>query len=232
MRIVTLVRAAHGGPQDTTPLPWLTPADRAALSTSLALAGPDDSVVCMTAAPETDESYLTLALQAGAPRAVRVWDPTQAADELQRTCALLATGVQRAGFDLVVTGDRSADWGSGSVGPALSQLLGVPHLTSVIAVAREGDLLVVDHLGEQEVVTVELRTPVLLAVRSGPPLPSREAQPAGPVESWDLQDPYRTLILDLEPPNRIITPRDVAGPAMLSSAAALAEELKSAGLKR
>ena len=129
MNILVLLRASHAPPPSTEALPWLGPCDEAALSTALALATPDDTLVAVTAGPAADDVCLEAALRGGAPRAVRFWDRSIDLGDLRTLCGLLAGGIVALGFDLVLTGQRSADWGSGAVGPALAHFLGVPHVT-------------------------------------------------------------------------------------------------------
>ncbi|RLK46726.1 electron transfer flavoprotein subunit beta/FixA family protein [Microbacterium telephonicum] len=103
-----------------------------ALSHADANAGTE--VVVLSMAPEEAQASVRKALAMGAASAVQVVDPALAGADLGVTAKVLAAAVQRAGFDLVITGNLSTD-GSGGVIPAMiAERLGVPQATALSAV--------------------------------------------------------------------------------------------------
>ena len=82
--------------------------------------------------PAAHDQCLEAALEAGADRAVRIIDPIISDSDLRTTASVLSAGIHQIGFDLVLAGNRSADWSTGATGPAVAHLLAVPHVTSVI----------------------------------------------------------------------------------------------------
>jgi electron transfer flavoprotein alpha/beta subunit len=231
MKIVVLLRATHVDPTSESSLPWLGPCDRAALATGLALKGPEDSLVAVTAGPPPDDVCLEAALRAGAPRAVRLWEAAVSEADLRTLCGLLGAGLFRLNYDLVLTGQRSADWGTGALGPALAHFLGVPHVTSVIGAEASAGGLKVEHLRDDEIVSLSVQLPALLAVAEGPAraLPDLNEHPQ--VELMNLEDTTLRIPKPIEGGPAV--PQAVSRrPASLGSSSALLLALKNSGLVR
>jgi hypothetical protein len=233
MKIVLLLRAAHRDPTSGSEvLPWLGPCDGAALATALALKGPEDTLVAVTAGPPSDEICLELALRAGVPRAIRIWDRCLEDADLRTLCGLMAGGIYRLGYDLVLAGHRSADWGSGALGPALAHFLGVPHVTGVIRAELQERHLRVEHLRDDDVVSLAMQIPALLAIAEGPACARAEVTEHPPVEELNLED---TTLRIPRLPDAGPGPLQPVGehhPTFLQSATSLLLELKNSGLVR
>jgi electron transfer flavoprotein alpha/beta subunit len=88
----------------------------------------------------------------------------------------------------VITGQRSADWGTGAFGPALAHFLGMPHVSSVVSVTARESELAVEHLREGEVVSLSVRPPALLAVARGPAEPLSDSNELRAIEVMNLKD--------------------------------------------
>ena len=127
--------------------------EQAALRAARGLAGNNGSVtVCTVGRARREEKALQLALGRYADRAIRVSD--SGADRLDYLGIARALHAVVKRFDAplhaVVCGDRSEDGLSGAVGPALAELLDLPHLSgivdlefgdSVVATTRSGGFL-------------------------------------------------------------------------------------------
>ncbi len=101
----------------------------AALSYADAHAGVEVSVLSMS--PGGATTSIRKALAMGAVSAMHVADDALHGADLGLTAEVLAAGLGRSGFDLVITGNVSTD-GSGGVIPAmLAERLDVPHLTGL-----------------------------------------------------------------------------------------------------
>lgn len=101
---------------------------------SYADANPGTEVLVVSMASEDAAATVRKGLAMGAASALQVVDPGLAGADLGVTARVLAAAVQRAGFDLVITGNLSTD-GSGGVLPAmLAEYLGVAQATALSAV--------------------------------------------------------------------------------------------------
>ena len=235
MKIVVLLRAVHRDPGSEELVAGLGPCERAALRTAIDLAGADEgsAVVALCAGPPPDEAVLQTALRAGARRAIRFFDAAVDQRDLLALSTALAAAVQQLGFDLVLAGHRSADWGTGAVGATVAHLLGVPHVSNVVALHREGSALALEQLREDELLSLSLDLPAVAAIWAAPSRAFDERAEVAPVETWTLADVK--LGLNLELAQR--TPHDLqlqpapARPVVLhTSASALLLQLRNQGL--
>lgn len=203
MRLIVLLKSPRREPRSHEILGGLAPGDRAALNTALDLEAREDnaSVLALSAGPSEDNAALVEALKAGAHRAIRVIDPSLNVGDLRTKASVLSAAIQQLDFDLILTGNRSSDWGSGSTGPATAHLLGIPHLTSVLSASWHGDddsdydrRLKLVHAREDKLFSLLLKLPALVAVSAGPsPPPAREVEIPN-VETLSLADmtlPFR-----------------------------------------
>ena len=67
-------------------------------------------------------------------------------------------------YDLVITGDGSADFYAGQVNVQLAAALGVPAINEVTSITAEGDKVVVERTLEEEVEEIEVPLPAVVAV--------------------------------------------------------------------
>lgn len=91
------------------------------------------TVLALTLGSQDAEGALRAALAIGADEAVRLWTPRAVEWGPFTVAAALAVSIQQLfpAPDLVLCGDSASDWSSGVVGPALADLLDLPHITSV-----------------------------------------------------------------------------------------------------
>jgi electron transfer flavoprotein beta subunit len=131
-----------------------------ALNLRAALGG---EVVAVTAGPANARDALTRALAMGAERGVHI----ELADQDQRDALdmanVFAEAIRPLAPWVVLCGQQSDDFSSGEVGPQLAELLGMPHVTSVMAVGVEGDTIKVQRDTEGGYQQVSAPVPVLLA---------------------------------------------------------------------
>jgi electron transfer flavoprotein beta subunit len=126
-------------------------------------------VTALIVGPAAAGEALRTALAVGADDGIHVQvDSYNTLDELQ-TAALIAAVVRDEGYDLILTGKQEIDLDSGQLGPALAELLDVPHVgaTVKLEVAADGKSLVARRRieGAEEVVRVHL--PALLTCDKG-----------------------------------------------------------------
>jgi electron transfer flavoprotein beta subunit len=115
----------------------LGPVDFVALEQALRLADAEGaSVTAVTVGPPAADAVLRQALTYGADAALRVWDDELEGADSFAVARVLAAVAARIAPDVVLLGTRSADDGSGCVGPALAERLGLPFVANVAAVTR------------------------------------------------------------------------------------------------
>jgi electron transfer flavoprotein alpha/beta subunit len=202
MKLIVLLKSPRREPRSHEILGGLAPGDRAALNTALDLVShaDDASLLALSAGPAEDNAALVEALKAGAHRAIRVIDPSLNIGDLRTKASVLSAAIQQLDFDLVLTGNRSSDWGSGSTGPATAHLLGIPHLTSVLSASWYGDGNGIDerlklvHAREGQLYSLLLKLPALVTISAGPSPPPARVDDLPEVEPLSLADmtlPFR-----------------------------------------
>ncbi len=246
MTVAILVRRAQARPGQLDDEQVLGPCERGALSVGLQLARDlHTEAIAIAAGPSRREDrVLAMALRAGCARGVRVWGDGQDDLDFLGIAEILAAAVRKVGADHVVCGDRSVDERTGAIGPAVAELLGVAHLTGVLAVRVDDDpagaVIDAEHLSDRRRLTVRLRGKVVLSV-GAPPLRARE--PEGPVgapvtipatggqsiASHDLEElglDARRLAPRRAPAGRLRPMRGSRQATILPDAAALVERLR------
>lgn len=150
--------------------------EREALRAALAVAA--DLELPAVAITATDlgrrEPASRIALRAGCARAVAVAADPERLDYLG-IARVLAEAVRGAGPRLVLCGDQSESHRRGAVGPAVAELLGLPHLSGVQAVdVVDGEVRCLAGL-DSGATWMAAELPALLCVRrAGRPAPRLE----------------------------------------------------------
>jgi len=120
----------------------INPLDRNAIEQAVALRGDGGMVTVVSMAPKEAEEQLAEALAMGCDRAYLLTDAAFAGADSLATARCLAAAIRRLGpIDLVFCGSYSADGSTSQVGPQLAEILGMPDLTHVTALARDGAML-------------------------------------------------------------------------------------------
>jgi len=176
----------------------LNPADANALEAALQIrdALQDTQVIILTLGPQAAEEALREAAALGADRAVRLWDDSLAGSDCLATARVLAAAVRRLECDLVLCGAQSVNGMSGSVGPQLAELLGIPAIPSVLGAKMQddGSVLCERRAGGGIRVSESVSLPALCTVEQDangpryPTLQSRLRWRSAPVDCWGLQD--------------------------------------------
>lgn len=181
----------------------LNPADANALEAALQIrdALQDTEVIILTLGPQAAEETLKEAAALGVDRAVRLWDDSLAGSDCLGTARVLAAAVRRLECDLVLCGAQSVAGMSGSVGPQLAELLGIPAIPSVLGakIQDDGSVLCERRAGGGVRVSESVPLPALCTVERDanspryPIVKSRLHWRSAPVECWGLE------ALDLRP---------------------------------
>jgi electron transfer flavoprotein beta subunit len=155
-----------------------------------------ESVTALVVGPAAAAEALRIALAVGADQGIHLQDPAfDQLDELQ-TAALIAAAVKAGGYGLIFTGKQEIDLDSGQLGPALAELLDLPHVGAVtkLEVAADGKSFVASRRveGAEEVVQVGL--PALVTAEKGlcemryPSLPNLMKAKKKPVQTLKSAD--------------------------------------------
>ncbi|MEV7394833.1 MULTISPECIES: electron transfer flavoprotein subunit beta/FixA family protein [unclassified Streptomyces] len=154
----------------------------------------DVEITVLTVGPEDAKAALNKALSMGADRAIHVEDDDLHGTDAIGTSLVLAKAIEKAGFDLVISGMASTD-GMGGIVPALvAERLGVPQLTLLSEVEVEGTTVKGRRDGDTASELLQASLPAVMSVtdQSGearyPSFKGIMAAKKKPVESWDLSD--------------------------------------------
>ncbi|MEV3914807.1 electron transfer flavoprotein subunit beta/FixA family protein [Streptomyces canus] len=164
----------------------------------IAEAADDADVTVVTVGPEDAKDALRKALSMGADKAVHVEDDDLHGTDALGTSLVLAKAVEKAGYDLVISGMASTDGTMGVVPALLAERLGVPQVTLLSEVTVEGGIVKGRRDGDSATEQLEASLPAVVSVtdQSGearyPSFKGIMAAKKKPVEAWDLSD------LDLE----------------------------------
>ncbi len=146
----------------------LDPADECGIEAGLRLVeahGGEVRVVSM--GPEKALDAIRKALAMGAARGVLVSEEGLRGSDALTTAKVLAAAIGREPFDLVITATESTDGYTGVVPQAIAELLGLPAVTFVTAVASDGSALTVTRQDEGGSARIAATLPCLLAVTAG-----------------------------------------------------------------
>jgi len=122
-------------------------------------------IFTLTVGSEDAKAVLREALAMGADKAYFVNDPVVEAVDTLGTAYILAQAVRKMGeFDLILGGETSLDSFSGLVGSRLSELLGLPQITSVRKLSVEGDGVIAERALEDASETVRAKMPAVVTV--------------------------------------------------------------------
>ncbi len=208
----------------------LDPCDAAALELALGLKDSLKAEITLASiGPEGVEAYLRDGLAAGADKAVRLADDDPEPSP-HRKARLLAQTARLYGADIIFTGARSLDTGSGQVGPLAAGWLGWPccgYVTGLDSAAEKDGLILLKDIGRGERERVRCQPPAVITVRGEgrlpyAPLDSLIASRTAGIEVLTLADLGLATAALAEEPARVTTiayprPRPRKAPPLDSS---------------
>ncbi|MER7692141.1 electron transfer flavoprotein subunit beta/FixA family protein [Streptomyces sp. NPDC097610] len=157
--------------------------------------GDDDvEVTVLTVGPEDARDALRKALSMGADKAIHVEDDDLHGTDVIGTSLVLAKAIEKAGFDLVVSGMASTDGAMGVVPALVAERLGVPQMTLLSEVSVEDGVVAGRRDGDAASEQLGASLPAVVSVtdQSGearyPSFKGIMAAKKKPVRSWDLSD--------------------------------------------
>jgi electron transfer flavoprotein beta subunit len=160
----------------------------------LAEAQPPVEISYLTMGPARAVDALRKALAMGGDNAVHILDDALHGSDAVATSLVLATAIQRMGYDLVISGMASTDAEMSVVPVMVADRLGVPALAQAFALSVRDTTVTVQRDADDAVEEVSATLPALVSVtdRSGEArYPSFKAIIAGkkkPVTTWSLAD--------------------------------------------
>ena len=155
-----------------------------------------ESVTALIVGPAQASEAMRTALAVGADQGIHLQDEAfDRLDELQ-FAALIAAAVKNGGYDLIITGKQEIDLDSGQLGPALAELLDIPHVGAAtkLEVAEDGKSFVANRRIEGAEEVVEVPLPALLTADKGlcemryPSLPNLMKAKRKPVQALKAAD--------------------------------------------
>lgn len=125
-------------------------------------------VVALSLGPARVQTVIKEGLARGADRGLHLDDPLFEKLDAYGLGATIAAAAQAEGFDLLLTGLQSDDYGFGQTGVIAAELLGVSHATIVMDVqATEGGIRVKRELESGFFQWVSMPIPAVLTIQSG-----------------------------------------------------------------
>jgi electron transfer flavoprotein beta subunit len=126
------------------------------------------TVTAITIGADDSDSTLRKCLARGADKAIRLTDPKFNDSDGYAIAKILHSVIKNLPYDLILTGMQAGDDGNAVVGPALAEMLRIPHVTMVKklelgAGTAKANRELEGGLEEQ----VEVRTPALFSVQTG-----------------------------------------------------------------
>jgi electron transfer flavoprotein beta subunit len=147
----------------------INPYDQNALEAALQIKDASGAeVVVVSIGPERVTQSLRTALGMGADRAIHVKDPAADGADPLGVARILAAIARAENPDVIFAGFMSDDGNIAAVGPMLATLLGIPHTTTAVSLAKQnGTLRVERELEGGALEVVDVKTPCLVTTQTG-----------------------------------------------------------------
>jgi electron transfer flavoprotein beta subunit len=202
------------------------------------------SVTILSAGEQKAAEAIRTALAMGADKGILVSDPAVAESDGLGRAKILAAALKTVPFDLILAGLRAVDDDAFLVGPAVAELLGIPHVGGVLEVSVENGSVFCLRASDSGQSRVSARLPALLTAQKGLNTP-RYASMVGimqakkkPLQTLALADlgiapdsvgrgAAKTLPKGFAAPPQRAAGRIIAGETVQEKAANLAKALKN-----
>ncbi|MBN2384042.1 electron transfer flavoprotein subunit beta/FixA family protein [bacterium] len=119
--------------------------------------------------PEKAKEAIKWAFSIGADQGYLLKDQAFEHSDLLGTARILAKALQKGSYDLILCGKQSVDDDAGQVGPALAEILDLPHVTTVhkLELASDGKSALCYRDFEGGVEVVETTLPAVITAEKG-----------------------------------------------------------------
>ena len=122
------------------------------------------TVVCM--GPPQADVALREALAMGADDAYLLSAREFGGSDTYATATIIATGLKKIGFDLVITGRQAIDGDTAQVGPQIAEQLKIPQVSYAEQLDVEGDSVIVKRQYEDQSHMLKVKMPCLVTALS------------------------------------------------------------------
>jgi electron transfer flavoprotein beta subunit len=190
LRVAVLLRRPRGPSRRARSPDLIGRCERSALAAALSLKLQAAGVVTAIAvgAPRVEQRILELALRAGCDRAVEVLYPGADAVDYLGAARVIAAVLRRNPVDVVVCGARSQDDAVGAVGPAVAELLDIPHLAGLVDLEVACEALVATQRSDGQLHRFRCNLPLVACVETFDRKGRAAPIPGAIVESIPLDD--------------------------------------------
>ena len=141
----------------------INPDDMNAVEAALALK--DElgcKVVAFTMGPPPAEGMLRELMAMGVDEGVLITAREFGGSDTYATATIIATGLRKIGFDLVITGRQAIDGDTAQVGPQIAEQLKIPQVSYAGEIKKEGNTFIVKRMLEDGYMTVKVNTPCMI----------------------------------------------------------------------
>lgn len=155
---------------------------------------PGIELIVVSMGPESAAASVRKCLAMGASSAVHVLDDALSGADLGTTASVLSAAVQRAGFDLVITGNQSTDGAGGVIPAMIAEHLRVPHMTALTSVEITDSEVSGTRASDAGVAQVSAALPAVISITEAlpdarfPNLKGIRAANKKPIETLSLAD--------------------------------------------
>lgn len=143
----------------------INPDDKAGIEAALRLKeslNDGSTVTIVTMGPAQADVALREALAMGADEAYLLSDRAFGGSDTFATSTIVAAGLKKIGYDIVITGRQAIDGDTAQVGPQIAEHLNIPQVSYAEDVHIEGDKVIVKRQFEDRYHIIELPMPCLL----------------------------------------------------------------------
>ncbi|MEA4891241.1 MAG: electron transfer flavoprotein subunit beta/FixA family protein [Peptococcaceae bacterium] len=182
----------------------INPDDKAGVEAALRLKetlGAKVTAVCM--GPPQADVALREALAMGCDEGVLISGREFGGSDTYATATIIAAGLKKIGFDLIITGRQAIDGDTAQVGPQIAEQLGIPQVSYAEEIQAEagGKAFIVKRQFEDRYQRIRVKAPCLLTALSELARPGYMTV-RGIVEAYE----YKMQILGFEDLKEMINP--------------------------
>ena len=141
----------------------INPDDKAGLEAALRLreqVGGTVTVLCM--GPQQADVALREALAMGCDEAVLLSAREFGGSDTWATASIIAAGLTKIGFDIVITGRQAIDGDTAQVGPQIAEQLNIPQVSYAEELYNEGEYMIIKQHFDDRFNTIKVKIPCLI----------------------------------------------------------------------
>lgn len=183
----------------------INPDDKAGLEFALSLrekVGGTVTVVCM--GPAQADVALREALAMGCDDAYLISAREFGGSDTWATASIIAAGLEKIGFDLVITGRQAIDGDTAQVGPQIAEQLNIPQISYAGEIQNDGEYIIVKQHFEDRYHVIKAKMPCLVTALGEYAQP-RYMTVAGVVGAYEKE----VTVLGFEDLNHLLNPEHI-----------------------